>query len=77
MGDAMNDLKHEVAVEYQKIARRWRFRSAALYGSIIAVLLLLAHFTETRKGEVAGLQNPHAAQVHGGTSAPAERQAQR
>ena len=73
----MNDLKQEVADEYQKIARRWRFRSMALYGSIIAVLLLLAHFTETRDGEVAGLQKPHAAQVRSGISVPAERQAQR
>jgi hypothetical protein len=56
MGDAMNDLKNEVAREYQKIARRWRLRTAAFYGSIIALLLLLAHVTEPRKDEVAGLQ---------------------
>jgi hypothetical protein len=52
----MNDLKDEVNREYQKIARRWRLRTVALYGSILAVLLLLAHFTDTRRDEVAGLQ---------------------
>jgi len=64
MGDAMNDLKNEVAREYQKIARRWRLRSVAFYGSVLAVLLLLAHFTEPRKDEVAELQkrsNSHIA----------------
>jgi hypothetical protein len=52
----MNDLRDEVAREYQMISRRWRLRTAAIYGSILAVLLLLAHFTDTRRDEVAGLQ---------------------
>jgi hypothetical protein len=52
----MNDLKDEVNREYQKIARRWRLHTVALYGSVLAVLLLLAHFTDTRRDEVAGLQ---------------------
>ena len=56
MGDAMNDLKNDVAREYQKIARRWRLRTVTFYGSILAVLLLLAHFAEPRKDEVAQLQ---------------------
>jgi hypothetical protein len=56
MGEAMNDLKNEVTREYQQIAWRWRLRTAALYASILAVLLLLAHFTDTRKDEVAGVQ---------------------
>ena len=62
----MNDLKDEVSREYQKIARRWRLRTTAVYGSILAVLLLLAHFTDTRRDEVAGLQK-------GWTSSMADR----
>ena len=66
MGEAMNDLKNEVASEYQKIARRWRLRSIALYGSILVLLLALAHFTDPRRDEVAGLQK-------GWTSSMADR----
>ena len=56
MGEAMNDLNSEVAREYRTIAGRWRFRLAALYSSIFVLLLLLAHFTDQRRDEVAGLQ---------------------
>jgi hypothetical protein len=56
MGEGMNDLKNEVAREYRKIAPRWRFRTAALYGSVLVLLLLLAHLTDQRRDEVAGLQ---------------------
>jgi hypothetical protein len=56
MGEAMNDLKEEVAREYRKIAWRWRLRTAGVYASILAVLLLLAHVSDTRRDEVAGLQ---------------------
>ena len=52
----MNDLRNEVTREYQKIAWRWRLRTAAVYGSILVLLLLVAHFTDTRRDEVAGLQ---------------------
>ena len=52
----MNDLKDEITREYREIAGRWRLRTAAAYVSILAVLLLLAHFTDTRKEEVASLQ---------------------
>ena len=56
MGEAMNEFKNEVAREYRTIAGRWRFRLAALYSSILVLLLLLAHFTDQRRDEVAGLQ---------------------
>ena len=56
MGEAMNDLKNEVAREYRTIAGRWRLRTAALYGSILVLLLIVAHFTDQRGDEVAGLQ---------------------
>ena len=56
MGEAMNELKNEVAREYRTIGGRWRFRLAAIYSSILVLLLLLAHFTDQRRDEVAGLQ---------------------
>jgi len=53
----MNELKNEVAREYRTVAGRWRFRLAALYGSILVILLVQAHFTDQRRDEVVGLQN--------------------
>lgn len=49
----MGDQKAESGGEYPRIARRWRLGTAAFYGSIIALLLLLANLTGTTTDEAS------------------------